>query len=530
MVDQTINTTNQLFVVETADLAYVSFDASYGYPANMPISLFCKGTISDSSLKQYVVSRGQFAIETANEEVKQELANGKRIKVELLFNNDELNHIGDAMGCHSVHMTSGRVNEAAGVADYNKKAYSRAMFGQKADGTYVLITADLSTVEKTHGLNFTECNAVGSYYGCVDLFQMDGGGSVTALTRQSDGSFKVTNVPKDSNNPDIPRHNLSYLFFVKRDPGVVQNKPLSNHHSVTLDRQEILGDAKIEDIKVTIDNKDYYFEDQNQLVIKGLEENKTYRAKLTYNIVVNGETIADYVEIDVKTDEYKRPNEIFKVDTVSDTSIVFKKTTNNYADRISNVVLYVGRDTYNMGSSDIYTCEGLYKDAEYKIYCTYDIYDPDSGNKYKGQTEEIVVKTLPFKAPSIVKFEESRKSSSSVTFAYEYLDEDRVVEEAYILLNGEKAKDISSRDGNVTITSLDFENNSYQIKLVIKYLDVDGKEVLVESDMVEYKLPEQAPTPEPAPSKGGCGKKGAELIISFMAATAVIGIFLRKRK
>ena len=148
--------------------------------------------------------------------------------------------------------------------------------------------------------------------------------------------------------------------------------------------------------------------------------------------MVDGQTIADYVEIDVKTDEYKRPNEIFKVDTVSDTSIVFKKTTNNYADRISNIVLYVGRDTYNMGSSDIYTCEGLYKDAEYKVYCTYDIYDPDSGNKYKGQTEEIVVKTLPFKAPSIVKFEESRKSSSSVTFAYEYLDEDIVGLNVYV--------------------------------------------------------------------------------------------------
>ena len=529
VVDQSINTTNKLFVVEEAELAYVSIDKSYGYPINLPTSLFCKGTISDSSKQSFTVSKGQFAIETTNNEIINELSNGKRVKVELLFNNSELNTIDEGMGYHSIHMQNGVVNESAGTAQYNKQAYSRAMFGKKSDGTYVLITADYVTNLGTHGLTFTECNAVASYYDCVDLYQMDGGGSVTALTRQSDGSFKVTNFPKDSGVPEKPRDNLSYLFFVKRDPGVVQNKPLSNYHSVTLDKKEILGSAKIENLKVQLNNKEYSFGDNTQLVIKGLEEDTTYRAKLTYDVVVDGKTISDYVEINVKTDEYKRPNTVFTVDAVSDTSITFKKTTNNYADRLSNIVLYVGNDTYNMGTEDIYTCSDLYQDVDYKVYCTYDIYDPESGNTYHGQTEEITVSTLAFKVPTIEKIEEGRKSNSSVTVKYEYKDEDKVVEEAYITVNGVKTKEVSTKSGSITVTDLDFENESYQIQLVIEYLDEDGKTVQVKSEILEYKVVTPEPKPEPEKPKGGCGKKGVELFVSLMAASAVIGILLRKK-
>jgi hypothetical protein len=114
--------------------------------------------------------------------------------------------------------------------------------------------------------------------------------------------------------------------------------------------------------------------------------------------------------------------------------------------------------------------------------------------------------------------------------AYEYLDEDKVVENAYILVNGENVKEISTKSGNTTITGLDFENESYVIKLVIEYLDEAEKVIKVESDTLEYKVVTPEPQPNPEKPKGGCGKKGVELFISLMAASAVIGILLRKRK
>ena len=127
-------------------------------------------------------------------------------------------------------------------------------------------------------------------------------------------------------------------------------------------------------------------------------------------------------------------------------------------------------------------------------------------------------------------FAEARKSSSSLTIAYEYLDEDKVVENAYILLNGENVKEISTKSGSTTLSKLDFDNEEYEVQLVIEYLDEDGKTVQVKSDVLKYEISQPEPTPQPQKPKGGCGKKGVELFVSLMAASAVIGILLRKRK
>ena len=68
------------------------------------------------------------------------------------------------------------------------------------------------------------------------------------------------------------------------------------------------------------------------------------------------------------------------------------------------------------------------------------------------------------------------------------------------------------------------------IELVIEYLDEAEKVIKVESDTLEYKVVTPEPQPEPEKPTGGCGKKGVELFVSLMAASAVIGILLRKRK
>ena len=64
-----------------------------------------------------------------------------------------------------------------------------------------------------------------------------------------------------------------------------------------------------------------------------------------------------------------------------------------------------------MGSNDEFTCEDLYNDVNYDVYCTYDVYDPDSGKTFHGQTDVLKVKTLAFKVPTIDEFVESKKSS-----------------------------------------------------------------------------------------------------------------------
>ena len=55
---------------------------------------------------------------------------------------------------------------------------------------------------------------------------------------------------------------------------------------------------------------------------------------------------------------------------------------------------------------------------------------------------------------------------------------------------------------------------------------VEGKCECGETDP-NYVAPN--PNPNPEKPKGGCGKKGAELFVTLMAAAAVAGIILRKR-
>ena len=613
--EQTINTTNQLYVIENADLTQVSVDPSYGYPTGNLVSLFCKGTISNSSLKEYTVSKGQFAIETTNESVIAALSDGLKVKVELLFGSEELNAVDEAIGYHSAHIVNGSVQTANGSNAYNSKSYSRALFGKKADGTYVLITGDYVVLEGSYGLNFTECNAVAKYFDCTDLYQMDGGGSVTALARQDDGSFKVTNYPKDSGNPDRPRENLSYLFFVKRDPGVIQNQSLTTHYSITLDKNEILGNVKIENLKVSLNNQEYDFGDNTQLTIDGLTEKTQYKLKVTYDIVENNNRISDYVYIYVNTKEYIFPSEIIKIVEVTDTTIKIVKTTNSYAENISNIIIKVGHDTFNMGNKDEYICTDLYKDVDYEVYATYDIFDPASQVTFTGQTEIFNVHTKAFKEPTINKFIEKRKGTSTLTVEYEFSDEDDVVEKSYVTVNGEPNKDVILESGTVSLSGLNFKENKYEVKLVIEYLDENEKTIKVESVALIYEPPHEHnfvdgicecgevdpnyvpphvhefvegkcecgeidpnyvpphvheyvegkcecgekdpnyvephvhnfiegtcecgeidPTyvapgdSEPEPAKKKCGKKSAELVISILSLTAVIGIFFRKRK
>lgn len=525
--DKKVNTSNQLFIVENADLAYVSIDESYGYPSGAPTSLFCKGTISNSTLKEYTVSKGQFAIETTNQNVISALSDGAKVKVELLFGSESFNQIDEGMGYHSVHMLNGVVQTGSANAQYNTQSYSRALMGKKADGTYVLITADYVTSLGSQGLNFTECNAVASYYDCTDLFQMDGGGSVTALARQNDGTFKVTNYPKDSGNPNNPRENLSYLFFVKRDPGVIQNQELSTHYSLTFDKKELLGNVKIEDLKLSINNKEYEFGSNNQLTVDGLNQDTAYKVRLTYKIVEGEKTISDYVDIYAYTKPYEFPEEIIDITEITDTTFKAVKTNKEYADNIKNIVLHVGHTTFNMGDQKEYICEGLSKDFEYSVYCTYDIYDPASKQTYSSQTSEVTIKTKAFKLPSIVKLEETRKSETSLGLAYEYQDDDRVVTKAYILVNGEVNKELVVKNGTVTLTNLNFEENDYSIKMLIEYLNEEGKTTVLESDVLEYI---HEVVEEPAPEKKKCGKKTAELLIATLTAASVMGVLLRKRK
>lgn len=528
--DLAVSTQNNLYVVEKADLSYLSIHSSYNYTfgGGSPDTFFCKGEISNSSLKEVTLKGGQFAVETTNPDLINALSNGVKIRVEHLFNNAELNNVESAIGFHSVQRQNGQDNLDTAFSEnpYNKKQYPRALVGRRADGTYVLITADSVALMKSFGLNFTEINAVAAHYNVVDLYQMDGGGSVTAMTRQADGTFKVTNVPSDTGNPNSPRSNYSYLFFVKRDPGLTQNQDLTTYHSITLDKVDTPKASEIQNIKVKLNDKTYDFEG-NSLTIDNLDPNTSYTANITYDIVSGGKTLTDTVNLTYQTKSFNFPTDPFGIDNITDSSITIYKKPTESASNIKNVTVCIDKDEYYLGDNDTITCDNLLKGKSYILSFKYDYYDEVTGKLYQTTTLPSLFDTLKYATPVIISISESVKTSTILGIKYEYKDEDSRVENAYILCNDEQYP-VENKNGTISLSGLDFANNTYNIKLVLEYKNDAGRIVILESEVLTYEASNNTPAPNPSPS-GGCSMGSVKLFISLISLASLLSIVLRKR-
>ena len=546
-VDQNVETTNNLYIVKDAELSYMSMyqnGTDVYFPGNYNTNtMFSKGFITDDTVKSCTLSGGDFAIETTNSEVIAELKKGVHIKVEQYYANEDMNAVEEAIGYHSVHRINGVDNSS--TAPYNTQHYSRALVGRKADGTYILITADFVTGLGSYGLNWTECNAVAEYFGVQDMYQMDGGGSVTAMVRQSDGSFKVTNYPKDSGNPNTPRENLSYLFFVIRDPGVQCLDNDITYHSVKLTKKDIKGNATISNIKVTLNGQTYDF-NNDELEINHLAEKTQYKLDVSYDVTIDGKTKHSSFVKEFTTKAYEFPTDLFEITSINKNTVDFAVKENEYSDNLSNVVLYVGDYSFNVGTKKNFTADNLFESEEYVYYFTYDIYDPISETKYHNTTEEKKFTTKSYNPPIIEEFKENKKDDTSISFLYKYVDSDRVVSSAYLLLNGEKVQDVTAKTGLVKAQNLDFKANTYIFQLVVEYND--GSEKIYSAEIKYEKPAEEKPIDDPnkepevqptqpenpvQPEETGkkkCGKKSAELIVSLISTVTLLAFVIKKRK
>ncbi|MBR6517249.1 MAG: phosphodiester glycosidase family protein [Bacilli bacterium] len=428
-------------------------------------------------------------------------------------------------------LKNGNVVDYANITDVNTGYVNcnknRTVMGFKVDGSPMFMS-----IEKgTYGAAYEECGEILKAAGCEQGFLFDGGGSACLFVRTEQGTFKTINKQEDGNE----RSDGNAVFFVMRDPGFKAKVESVDRFSATvkLDVTNQTYFGEVSNIKVKIGDKTVAYKDGG-VKVEGLNENTAYTAIISYDMKKHNDptkTVTAYEQVSFETKDFVFPEPgLSVVGSTHDTISVKKDMSLSTASWITDVIVHIGDSKFEMGNKETFDCTELYKDVEYDVYFEYTIVDPASDKTYTLTTEPVKVKTKAFCVPTIIKFEEGRKSSSSVTIAYEYLDEDKVVENAYILVNGENVKEISTKSGNTTITGLDFENESYEIKLVIEYLDEAEKVIKVESDTLEYKVVTPEPKPEPAKPKGGCGKKGVELFVSLMAASAVIGILLRKRK
>ena len=194
-----VNEGASCFVVREAELAL----------PNNANDFYGRGVIS--SVVPQELSQGQFALVTDNEAVKAALAVGVRIRCQFEYIGD-YNDATDITGCGDTIMDNGEANLKANLAN----RAPRTVIGRKADGTIVMMVIDGRQAGKgMYGADHTELAVIMKSYGCVEAYNLDGGGSSTLIIRQG-GQFIIQNSPSDGN--ENGRTDSNCLLIVVKDP------------------------------------------------------------------------------------------------------------------------------------------------------------------------------------------------------------------------------------------------------------------------------------------------------------------------
>ena len=456
------------------------------------------------------------------------ISSGDYIKCEYVYE-DDWSNVQNSVGYIDQVLANGVPQHRESTDAFAYTSHPRTLIGFREDGTtvFMVIEGRGKPADYQVGVSHYESGQLLQAQGCVNGYNLDGGGSSTLIVRNNHGGFDVLNDPSDGSE----RSDGNHCLVVMRDPGFIFSGIDSTYDNAVVNLRVVNQDYfnTLSNIKVTLNGvtKDYV---DGGVSFDNVEMSTTYKVEVTYDSpstydesVLTNKKYVNYLT----TPEYEYPEHGLYVKGKTDSSItIAKDTTLATASQIQDVIVHIGNNTFNLGNNAEIECKDLYQDVEYEVYYEYTVVAPN-GDKFNLTSEVIKVKTNAFKVPSIVSFAEARKGNTTLSISYEYQDIDRVVTKAYVLVNGEVAKEVSVKSGSVSLTGLDFEANEYSIQLVIEYTDEDGNTIEVKSEVLEYL--HEVVTPEPTPEKKKCGKKSAELIIAVLASASVAGLFLRKR-
>ena len=153
-----------------------------------------KGIISTTDKSSLsTMQREQFAICTMNEDLHAALAVGVKIRVQRVYSG-QFAYVDNALSLFGARVMEN--GESLGFEPGQR--FPRAFIGVKPDGTNCFIVVDgRNAFDGRHGLDGYEMGAILRRYGCVRGYNLDGGGSVTMILREPDGSLTCKNHPSD---------------------------------------------------------------------------------------------------------------------------------------------------------------------------------------------------------------------------------------------------------------------------------------------------------------------------------------------
>lgn len=302
--------------IETSISAKKTFVVSdpINYLPNKANDFFGLGCISSVGSK--VLLSGEFAISSNNEELNTVLKEGVKIRVQYDWEG-EAGNVVNALNAGTQILVNGEAPSNVNTADGSRMnaRHPRTAIGVREDGTIVLMVND-GRQEKIgrYGSYGNELAAMMKYYGCVNAFNLDGGGSSIMYYRDGD-NFVLGNKYSDASERIVS----NAVVVAVKDPAIKVSFDTIGSKNVDISVEVLDNNSHdITELIATIGNKTAKIEN-GKATLTGLTPLTGYEIRLSY---VNSKGV-----------EYKLPEKYPFGTTAREyrfDGIDIKKENNNY--------------------------------------------------------------------------------------------------------------------------------------------------------------------------------------------------------
>lgn len=373
------------YPIEQGNLAEITIPANNSYIvergymlASDENYLYAKGAISQINT-EVKCEAYEFGVVTTNEEIRSKLSLGTTIRV-------QRNIIGDYAECDNVTGV-GEILLQNGEPTVSSDWYRhpRTTVGITAEGEIVLMTVDGRQTDKNmYGMSYQELQATMKYYGCVDAYNMDGGGSTTMIIRNADGEFDVMNSPSDQGGA---RADSNAVLIVAPRLNAQLNSVLDNSLTISYDKS---NDVEVSNVMLNIDGKKVPVSG-NKFTYDQLSPNKEYEYYLTYDITHKGSTSSHQTPTRTIKTGKQRPKLLNYYFTETETDVIFNYEVNDPEGTLTFINLTIGRKMYilSAGSTSYAVSKSEINSSEYKIILEFNV---DSSTKEYGKDTYVIEK------------------------------------------------------------------------------------------------------------------------------------------
>ena len=255
-------------------------------------SFYGVGNITEFLTEELALKANQFAIKSNNKQVNDMLANDVKIRVQFEYKDPSVEGVENFIGFPYQLVENGKYIANKHPDDNNVKyRHPRTIIGQKENGDVVLAVVDGRQNNKNmYGLSAVEMSTFMAAHGCVDAWNLDGGGSSTMIVRKQYGwefgnenngfnkdnsDWYVTNNPSDGSE----RSDGNHLLVVVKLPDVKFELKSATETSITINVALLTDLDKHKELYVLLEGK-YYPVEGEEVTITELKKDTDYEAFL----------------------------------------------------------------------------------------------------------------------------------------------------------------------------------------------------------------------------------------------------------